>query len=158
MAGRQALRQQFPLSPNMPIASPRSDARTVETAAKFRLHDRIQGVSGNCWRYEGRLDIGDLDYGQLVSGILTWPDGRRYEGKFDYGLPHDDQGVLTWPDGRRYEGKIGDGELNSGVLTWPDGKRYEGDFRDGQPYGQGVKTWPEGVYSGRVFHRGERRE
>ena len=41
--------QQSPPSSNMPIESPRSDTRTVEKAAKSRLHDRIQGVGGNCW-------------------------------------------------------------------------------------------------------------
>ena len=47
-----ALGQQFPLSPKVPVESPRSGAQTAEKVAKFRLHHHVQDVSGNCWRWE----------------------------------------------------------------------------------------------------------
>ena len=48
----------------------------------------------------------------------------------------DDQGVLTWPDGRHYEGERRDGKPHGqGVYTWPDGSRYEGEWSYGGRYG-----------------------
>ena len=48
--------QQFPPSPNVPVESPRSDARTVEKAVKSRLHVRVRSVGGNCWTRRKRLE------------------------------------------------------------------------------------------------------
>ena len=50
-------------------------------------------------------------------------------------------GVLTWPDGQRYEGEFKDGNSNGhGVYTWPDGQRYEGEFKDGLPISRSTST------------------
>ena len=66
-----------------------------------------------------------------------------YEGELQDGKPHG-QGVMSWTDGRCYEGNFRDGHLDSGVLTWPDGRRYKGDFFRGYLSGDGVMTWPDG--------------
>ena len=74
----------------------------------------------------------------------TLPNGARYEGEVNVdGQPHG-QGVMTWPDGGRYEGKFGGGKFpGEGVYTAPDGTRYAGEYEvlfDGR----GVLTWPDG--------------
>ena len=85
--------------------------------------------------------------GATEQGVLTDVMGGRYEGSIseegEYGYPLG-RGVLTWPDGRRFEGKFGDKSMWWGVYTWPDGTRYEGDLRGGYPVGDGVLTYPDG--------------
>lgn len=49
------------VSLTVPIESPRSGTQTVEMAAKSRLHDRAQGVNGNC--------CGDCDDLRVVNGL-----------------------------------------------------------------------------------------
>ena len=77
-------------------------------------------------RFEGRLSDDTVpEY-----GVMTWPDGRRYEGHFYgnfWGTPHG-KGEMEWPDGRRFKGGFNRGALSSGVLSWPDGMRYKGGF------------------------------
>lgn len=92
-------------------------------------------------------------------GVLTFPDGRRYEGEWS----DDDlvQVVMVLPDGQRIEGERCDywrdvlnkghegewreGSLDGqGLMTAPDGRRYEGGWRDGEYHGRGVITWPDG--------------
>lgn len=36
-------------------------------------------------------------------GVLTWPDGRRYEGAFEKDQ-REGLGTMIWPDGRKYVG------------------------------------------------------
>ena len=109
--------------------------------------------------------------GQFYSGIMTWPDGRRFEGaayvryRYDRTDPRMEligeveviEGVVTWPDGRRFEGKgiiffeeTAEPTEGIGVMMWSDGRRYEGEVMRGQPFswtgdgGPDVMTWPDG--------------
>ena len=104
-------------------------------------------------RFEGAVNADGQPHGQ---GVMTVPDGYRYDGEFRYGKRHG-QGVYTWPDGTRHEGEWRDDQPHGqGVSTWPDGRRYEGRFREGQPHGQGVSTTPAGTrYEGEVNADGE---
>jgi len=44
----------------------------------------------------------------------------------------DGKGIMTRPDGTRYEGYWKNGEYHGhGVLTKPDGRRYEQYYEDG---------------------------
>ena len=45
-------------------------------------------------------------------GILTWSDGRRYQGNFKEDKM-EGQGILTWSDGRRYEGEFLEDEMSA---------------------------------------------
>ena len=68
---------------------------------------------------------------------------RRYEGEVDDDCRPHGRGILTEPDGERYEGEFQDGKRNGeGVGTWPTGERYEGEWHSGMPHGEGVLTWP----------------
>lgn len=95
-----------------------------------------------------RLD-GTFHKGNLIALTLaTLGDGSRYQGQFPFG-----RGVLTKPDGTRYEGWFNDLRLNRrGVALYPNGDRYEGPFRDGEEHGQGILKLPNGgIYEGDFF-------
>lgn len=67
--------------------------------------------------------------------------GGSYEGECRNGRTAHGEGVMTWPDGQRYEGEWRVGEYNGrGVMTWPDGTRYEGEWREGDFNGWGLYT------------------
>ena len=64
--------------------------------------------------------------------MVTFPDGRRYEGEWIDGEPHG-QGILTMPDGRHIEGE------------WREGGHYAGEVNAaGEPHGRGVRTFSNG--------------
>ena len=113
-------------------------------------------------RYKGEIYV-DVPHGK---GVMTLPDGRRFDGWFDNGLFTG--GALEWPDGRRYKGGFfGSSERKEhrpfldvahgkGVCTMPDGRRFEGYWlyggryegevnEDGKPHGQGVLIMPDGT-------------
>lgn len=100
-------------------------------------------------------------------GIMTWPNGDRYEGDWKKGLM-DGEGTYTyaaagysytghWVKGyikghgtfRFNNGNVMEGEwsamgLGTGFLVFADGTRYDGPFVDGLCHGYGVKTWANG--------------
>lgn len=99
----------------------------------------------NGMRYEVECRDGKVLLGK---GVITWPDGRRYEGEVnfedEYPKPHG-QGVMTLPGGKRHEGGWREGELHGkGVVTLPDGKRYECEWHEGKLHGKVVVTLPDG--------------
>ena len=52
------------------------------------------------------------------------------------------QGLLTWPDGRSYEGAFEkDQREGLGKMTWPDGRQYLGQWHLGKQHGLG-EYWP----------------
>ena len=78
-------------------------------------------------------------------GVYTWPDGTRYEGRFN-DTRFDGQGIYTWPDGRRYEGEFRGGQRQGqGTHSWPNGARYQGGWQAGRQHGLGTYTWPDGA-------------
>lgn len=83
-------------------------------------------IEGECCDWEPR---------GLCTVNITFPDGKRYEGKWDFvrmddGEPRG-QGVKTMPDGTRYEGEWDGDDLVRGIRTDPDGTRYEGELSGG---------------------------
>ena len=42
-------------------------------------------------------------------------------------------GVLTWKDGKRYEGEFAnDKREGEGTFTWADGRKYKGSWKNGK--------------------------
>ena len=42
-------------------------------------------------------------------------------------------GVMTWPDGRKYEGEyLNDKKNGYGIFIWKDGKEYRGYWKNGK--------------------------
>jgi hypothetical protein len=76
---------------------------------------------------------------------LAWPDGRSFNGYVvmqsqntwhAYGY-----GVLSWDDGRRYEGEFAQGlPQGEGLLVHPEYGRFEGRFVNGKPVMRGVQS------------------
>jgi hypothetical protein len=104
-------------------------------------------------------------------GVLSWPDGQRYEGAFKAGH-QEGHGVLTFLSGHRYVGEFSKGKRHGrGVQTSKAGHRYEGDFANDMLGGQGILVFPDGGrYEGgflddkmagvgvRIFANGQRYE
>ena len=48
-------------------------------------------------------------------------------------------GIFSWPDGRRYEGDYKDDKKDgNGVFSWNDGRKYEGQWANGKQHGEGT--------------------
>eukprot|EP00731_Ephydatia_muelleri_P009021 Em0004g1359a len=67
-------------------------------------------------------------------GLLTFPDGSKYEGVFEAGK-YQGYGVYCSPDGIKYEGQFNGGHARGkGLITFADGThgcpRNEGKFDD----------------------------
>ena len=58
----------------------------------------------------------------------------------------DGQGVLTWRDGKRYEGQfVNDKREGHGVFVWADGRKYIGSWKAGKQHGIGTYISKEGL-------------
>ena len=147
--------------------------KTVKVALMLALGLMVAGSACAQVMETTTYDDGRVYTGQRNSkgkiegqGMMTWPNGDRYEGQWKKGMPHGEgtftyangivyhgqweknvakgQGTITMPNGVVIEGtwtSMGDG---TGIMTWADGTRYEGGFVSGAPQGQGVKIWPNG--------------
>src|SRR5205807_1227668 len=100
---------------------------------------------GNMWNRnlneKGVIEIGEMNSGKLHGwGVkLFLENGYKYVGEFFEG-DRQGTGVLTWPDGRRYEGQFKEYMMHGkGVFTWSQtGFQYEGEFEDDDPKGAKV--------------------
>ncbi|MCL2061972.1 MAG: TIR domain-containing protein [Firmicutes bacterium] len=76
--------------------------------------------------------------------IVTYDDGRRYEGEF-LGKKKHGQGKFYFTNGDRYEGEFKDDRTNGqGKYFWVDGNRYEGEFKNDIKHGQGIYYFSNG--------------
>jgi hypothetical protein len=79
--------------------------------------------------------FGDCDIGQ---GIYAYPDGSRYEGAFQTGLPHGN-GVFYSIEGEKYVGAFESGQRSGkGKVVFPDGSSKKGVWLDGDYIGQSI--------------------
>ena len=70
-------------------------------------------------------------YQHEVNGELEWFENgddekdRKYLGEINNGKPNG-QGIITYPDGFKYLGKYNDGKLKNvwKIFTFPDGRKY----------------------------------
>ena len=79
--------------------------------------------------------VGFIKDGDPISGILTFPDGTKYEGRFRLSMSNRQIGI--WLEDSEADGQ--------GALTYPDGTKYEGRFEFGLADGQGTLTYPDGT-------------
>ena len=97
--------------------------------------------------------------GIVSSGLTTIfyafndEEGRNsYKGCTQNEIP-DGKGVLTWLNGKKYEGTFANGVFDGeGIMNYPrdDSKlQYKGGFKRGYQHGRGILTWRDGtVYAG----------
>lgn len=92
-------------------------------------------------RYDGPSLLGKPN----GRGTLTWDDGCRYEGVFDYGQLTP-EGKFYFADGRMYMGQLYKGRpKGQGILLSPEGRvMYAGFFADEAPHGRGIRRGPHG--------------
>jgi len=138
-----------PFSP--PVSQPGSP-RPAEEGKRSEVDvDYVGHKLGDAKHGSGRLRLADCTYeGDFKDdykhgvGMLTWDDGRRYHGQFEYGR-FSGNAVMSWPDGRRYCGQyLEDVKHGEGTFTWADGRRYQGQWRAGKRDGVGVYTTAKG--------------
>jgi serine/threonine protein kinase len=74
-----------------------------------------------------------------------YPDGTRYYGATQGGLPVAGRAIMVFPSGTRYDGEFANGQRNGcGRLTFANGRSYMGQFKADQFQGQGVWTLENG--------------
>jgi len=95
-------------------------------------------VTGRCVFSDGTIEIGVWDHdGSICGGKIIWKDGRQYEGEWKLSedapeLP-DGHGEMTWPDARKYIGRFENGLMDgAGKMTYPDGKVQAGRWNQGK--------------------------
>ncbi len=77
-------------------------------------------------------------------GVLTKPDGSRYEGQFLHDLQHG-KGVVFWNDKKFCEGNWVQGKYEGHcVMTYSNGNKFDGHFVKGLRNGQGTFQWSDG--------------
>jgi hypothetical protein len=85
-------------------------------------------------------------------GRETYPDGKYYQGEFDFGVKNG-FGEIIFVNGDKYSGEFVENKIcgkgkkiirEKGKFSWFDGRVYEGDFLNGKMHGHGVYTWPDG--------------
>lgn len=121
-----------PQSPKAPPPPPQSPPLQCITTGHLDLHD-------------GRKFHGNHLNGNLIFGVMTYPDGTRYEGAWVDGQ-REGQGCCEFPDGSRYEGEFHQGKFHGhGQLVWSDGGFYDGEFVHGQMHGEGMEVRGDGT-------------
>ena len=80
---------------------------------------------------------------------ITLPDGSKYIGEADGGLPHG-RGKKISPDNYIYSGEFANGKYHgNGTLELVDGTKYVGGWNQGVMHGEGVLYMSDGArYSG----------
>lgn len=99
---------------------------------------------------DGSKFVGKIK-GNTSNGIITYPDGRKYEGEFEYvesmivGKWRIKKGRCNWTNGRFYEGEWKDGKQNGyGITVFPEGFIYEGQWTNGKAEGRGIFRFIDG--------------
>ncbi len=95
--------------------------------------------------YEGEISDGKAN----GIGLMTYPNGDRYYGKFVNNGRHG-KGTLFYANGNKYEGDFANDEITgSGTLVWTNGDHYSGGWLNGKFSGYGTFVWSSGdTYSG----------
>lgn len=99
---------------------------------------------------DGRCYEGDWRDGKFHGkGKMMYSSGDIYVGDYRFDLMHG-KGKYVWKDGRGYDGEFSnDKRHGNGKYSWPDGSFYTGSFRTGEMHGYGSFTYPCGTkYNG----------
>ncbi len=115
------------------------------------FRDKNAGERGILTFADGRIYEGEIkDEKANGHGVMTYPDGNRYYGDFVYDL-RQGKGTLLYAGGNKYEGEFDNDKITGkGKLVWTNGDEYIGEWQDGRYNGEGTFNWVSGdSYSGR---------
>jgi len=84
-----------------------------------------------------------------VNGTLLFPDGRKYEGFFNYSQMIE-KGRAFFPNGDKYNGEFLNYYLNGfGIMEYKNGDIYEGHWKESKPHGKGQMVFRNSdIYNG----------
>ena len=86
--------------------------------------------------------------------MMTWADGRRYEGNWLEGRCTG-HGTTSFKSGSRYVGNYAADKMQGrGSYSFADGRKYEGEYHANQKHGRGVYQWPNGLLYTGTWYRG----
>ncbi|CAF1372300.1 unnamed protein product [Rotaria sordida] len=95
----------------------------------------------NHTRYLGQKNLSGKPHGY---GILTFSDGRQYDGRFYEGKYHG-KGTFIGLNGVKYVGEWQNDKFHGeGIITHANGTTYDGEFQSHQKHGYGALTGPNG--------------
>ena len=87
--------------------------------------------------FEGAQEIAVMDPATVRSGhfygIPVFLDDRTVFGTLDITYTYPDGTVSSWPDGRRFFGRYYGLNPLEGEMTLPDGRRWKGKIKSGEP-------------------------
>jgi hypothetical protein len=87
-------------------------------------------------------------------GILTRPDGERYEGEWKGDNKHG-RGVYVHVSGECYEGEWRDDVMHGrGTFAFANGERYKDEWAHDLRHGRGILTFPNGDRYEATWHEG----
>ena len=101
---------------------------------------------------DGRHFIGYWggNYGQIISGIMTFPSGDQFEGTFNEGFPV--EGAYVFANGEWFVGTFRSGTFYNGTRGFNNGDVYVGRLSGRYPSGNGTLTFANGdVHEGRFW-------
>ena len=146
-----------PLAPICQLAIGRANSKLGNTAqAKVELQKVIDNYpTAYTQKREAVSDLKEIEGSEnkngpvATKGVLTFPDGGRYEGEIARGRMNG-KGVLIYPSGAKYEGEFLDNDFNGkGIYTKSSGDIYEGNFSLSVETGDGVLKYSNGdVFKG----------
>lgn len=84
---------------------------------------------------DGRKFVGEFTGDTRKKGVLTWPNGKIYEGNF-VASKMSGQGVLKYADGVKFVGRFANDERVEGEETETNGTiikaKYKNDMKEGK--------------------------
>lgn len=110
---------------------------------------RLDGTTAGLDAFTGERSLAKYLEAEQTAQVTEFLD-TRYDGPSLLGKPHG-RGTLTWDDGCRYEGVFDYGQLTpEGKFYFADGRIYMGQLHKGRPKGRGILLSPEGrvMYAG----------
>lgn len=142
----KSVRQRSPLDFMLHSSAPMSPCQVNMISPPISPENNKSQVSTGTIRFkDGRIFRGKHIHGNIISGVMSYPDGSVYEGGWVDGKRHG-QGICTFADGSHYEGDFAEGEFHGhGQLVWSDGGFYLGDWCRGEIDGMGMEVRADGT-------------
>jgi len=118
-----------------------------KTTGKFDgdFKDDINEGFGVWYKLNGDIYSGEWKDGQMHGrGVINYIDGSQFEGEFKHGM-RDGYGIDITSTGEKIKGQWKQGKSNGKFLLENADGKWEQTFIDGEPEGNGVFTFKNGL-------------